>query len=119
MDGARLFYTPLGSRSLHGGWSTGSLGLPKRPTTSTGRRRVRVRAAEMWCYTLLLAPRGRMRENQTSRDPFFRAQGDPASSSRIRVPSKAELGASGITFANVIPTVLGLWTETFFVFLAM
>ena len=66
---------------------------------------------------------GGVRENQTSRDPantpFFQAQGDPASSSRIRVPSKAELGAGGITFANVIPTVLGLWAETFFVFLAM
>ena len=64
-----------------------------------------------------------MRENQTSRDPantpFFQAQGDPASSSRIRVPSKAELGAGGITVANVIPTVLGPWAETFFVFLAM
>ena len=33
-----------------------------------------------------------MRENQTSRDPFFQAQGDPASSSsRILVLSKAEL----------------------------
>ena len=66
---------------------------------------------------------GGMRENQTSRDPentpFFRAQGDPASSSRIRVLSEAELGAGGITFANVIPTVLGPWAETFFVFLAM
>ena len=61
-----------------------------------------------------------MRENQTSRDPEnTQAQGDPASSSRIRVLSKAELGAGGITVANVIPTVLGLWAETFFVFLAM
>ena len=94
----------------------GSLGLPKRPsnehwsTTGSGSR-----TPEMWCYTLLLAPRGRMRENKTSRDPFFQAQGDRASSSRIRVPSKAELGAGGITVANVIPTVLGRWAETFFV----
>ena len=64
-----------------------------------------------------------MREIQTSRDPantpFFQAHGVPASSSRIRVPSKAELGAGAIMFANVIPTVLGLWAEPFFVFLAM
>jgi len=64
-----------------------------------------------------------MRENKTSRNPentpFFPAQGDPASSSRILVLSKAELGAGGITFANVIPTVLGRWAETFFVFLAI
>ena len=119
MDGAWLFVYSLGNRSLHGGWSSGSLGLPKRAGNELLDEDVRVRAAEMWCYTLLLAPRGRMRENQTSRDPFFQAQGDPASSSRIRVLSKAELGAGGITFANVIPTVLGLWAETFFVFLAM
>jgi len=66
---------------------------------------------------------GWMRENQTTRDPantpFFQAHGVPASSLRILVLSKAELGASGMTFANVIPTVLGLWAEPFFVFLAM
>ena len=87
------------------------------PATNAGQDEDEFGFAPPRCpYTLLSAPRGRMRENQTSRDPFFQAQGDPASSSRIRVLSKAELGAGGITFANVIPT---LGAEPVFVFLAM
>ena len=97
----------------------GSLGLPKTPRQRTLDDDEFGFAPPKFAYTLLLAPWGWMREIQTSRDPFFQAQGDPASSSRIRVLSKAELGAGGITFANVIPTVLGRWAETFFVFLAM
>ena len=68
-DGARLFYTPLGNRSLHGGWSSGSLGLPKTPRQRTLDDDEFGFAPPKFAYTLLLAPRGRMRENQTSRDP--------------------------------------------------
>ena len=48
----------------------GSLGLPKTPRQRTlDEDGFGFAPPEMWCYTLLLAPRGRMRENKTSRDP--------------------------------------------------